>query len=203
MGGYTAWSEPHTRSPSGWSIGSPFTRDPVATITCRASSTRSLPPAKWPTTPIGFPATRSPGAATITLCGPPALDDLASRPHPATSSTPFFRNRYAIPFAPWSATVRARRDACARSRRTSPTVIPKSARCSTRAAYAALSSSALVGIHPTLLQTPPSCAASTHAVRSLRCAARIAATYPPGPAPSTMTSKVSVSAIRHPSSHPP
>src|SRR5260221_8652854 len=52
-----------------------------------------------------------------------------------------------------------------------------------------LLSSALVGMQPQLRQMPPKCSRSTQAVFMPSCAARIAATYPPGPPPSTITSK--------------
>src|SRR6185437_16328580 len=49
-------------------------------------------------------------------------------------------------------------------------------------------SSALVGMQPQLRQMPPRCSRSTTAVFIPSCAARIAATYPPGPPPSTIRS---------------
>ncbi|CFS29284.1 Uncharacterised protein [Mycobacterium tuberculosis] len=52
----------------------------------------------------------------------------------------------------------------------------------------ALRNSALDGIQPTLRHTPPQYLGSTIAVLRPSCAARIAATYPPGPAPRTTTS---------------
>src|SRR5262245_29276646 len=55
-------------------------------------------------------------------------------------------------------------------------------------------SSALVGMQPQLRQMPPRCSRSTTAVFMPSCAARIAATYPPGPLPRTIRSK-EVSAI--------
>jgi len=51
---------------------------------------------------------------------------------------------------------------------------------------------AFVGIHPQLRQTPPSRSFSMHATLAPSCAARIAATYPPGPPPSTATSYRSI-----------
>src|ERR1700751_429433 len=44
-------------------------------------------------------------------------------------------------------------------------------------------------MQPQLRQMPPNCSRSTTAVFMPSCAARIAATYPPGPPPSTMVSK--------------
>lgn len=46
----------------------------------------------------------------------------------------------------------------------------------------------LDGMQPTLRQTPPQYFGSTTAVERPSCAARMAATYPPGPAPRTTTS---------------
>jgi hypothetical protein len=56
-------------------------------------------------------------------------------------------------------------------------------------ASSAFFSSALDGMHPTLRQTPPQYFFSTTATFLPSWAARIAATYPPGPAPRTTTSK--------------
>src|SRR5436309_9516356 len=53
----------------------------------------------------------------------------------------------------------------------------------------ALRRSALVGMQPQLRQTPPGRSSSTAATESPSCAHRIAATYPPGPVPTTTTSK--------------
>src|SRR5882672_3300310 len=58
------------------------------------------------------------------------------------------------------------------------------------------SSRALLGMQPILRQVPPSVGIfSTQATRRPSCAARIAPTYPPGPAPITKTSKRCVSAM--------
>ena len=56
-------------------------------------------------------------------------------------------------------------------------------------ASSALRSSAFDGMQPTLRQTPPQYFFSITATDLPSCAARMAATYPPGPAPRTMTSK--------------
>ena len=56
-------------------------------------------------------------------------------------------------------------------------------------AISALRSSAFDGMHPTFRQTPPQYFSSTTATDLPSCAARMAATYPPGPAPRTRTSK--------------
>src|SRR6478609_4765203 len=61
-------------------------------------------------------------------------------------------------------------------------------------AISALRSSALEGMQPTLRQTPPQYFSSTTATVCPSCAARIAATYPPGPAPRTRTLKCVVTA---------
>src|SRR5206468_4549265 len=52
----------------------------------------------------------------------------------------------------------------------------------------ALRSSALVGMQPQLRQTPPARSSSTATTDSPSCAHRIAATYRPGPVPTTTTS---------------
>src|SRR5918911_735276 len=62
----------------------------------------------------------------------------------------------------------------------------------TMCASSALRSSALEGMQPTLRQTPPQYLSSTTATRLPSCEARMAATYPPGPAPRTTTSKCSL-----------
>src|ERR671933_29075 len=59
----------------------------------------------------------------------------------------------------------------------------------TRWASSALRSRALDGMQPTFRHTPPQYLDSTTATLLPSCAARIAATYPPGPAPRTTTSK--------------
>jgi hypothetical protein len=57
-----------------------------------------------------------------------------------------------------------------------------------RWANSAFFSSALLGMQPTLRHTPPQYFSSTTAVFRPSWAQRIAATYPPGPAPRTTTS---------------
>ena len=57
-----------------------------------------------------------------------------------------------------------------------------------RPTTSALRSSALVGMQPQLRQTPPGRSSSTVATESPSCAQRMAATYPPGPVPTTTTS---------------
>src|SRR3954471_16440335 len=59
----------------------------------------------------------------------------------------------------------------------------------TRWASSALRSSALDGMQPTFRHTPPQYLDSTTATLLPSWAARMAATYPPGPAPRTTTSK--------------
>src|SRR6185369_16682032 len=58
-------------------------------------------------------------------------------------------------------------------------------------AMSAFRSNDFEGIQPTFKQTPPSHCLSTIATFCLSCEARIAATYPAGPAPITTTSKFS------------
>src|SRR5688572_18052582 len=66
--------------------------------------------------------------------------------------------------------------------------MPKSPARSTRWSTSALRSSALVGMHPQFRHTPPGRSSSTAATERPSCAHRIAATYPPGPVPTTATS---------------
>src|SRR6476620_7222031 len=71
----------------------------------------------------------------------------------------------------------------------SPVMPNLSFSCVMMCASSALRSSAFDGMHPTLRHTPPQYFASTTAARRPSWEARIAATYPPGPAPRTTTSK--------------
>src|SRR2546422_5868290 len=66
--------------------------------------------------------------------------------------------------------------------------MPNSAARWKRLTTSALRSSALVGMQPQLRQTPPGRSSSTAATDSPSWAQRIAATYPPGPVPTTTTS---------------
>src|SRR5207244_7004054 len=68
--------------------------------------------------------------------------------------------------------------------------------CRRCANFCELSSNALDGIQPTLRHVPPRNSRSTQATFIPSCAARMAATYPPGPAPMTMRSKLVCSDIR-------
>ena len=71
----------------------------------------------------------------------------------------------------------------------SPSMPYLSLSCARTCASSAFLSSALDGMQPTFRQTPPQYLSSTTATDWPSCAARIAATYPPGPAPSTNTLK--------------
>jgi hypothetical protein len=62
-------------------------------------------------------------------------------------------------------------------------------------AISALRSSAFEGMQPTLRQTPPQYFSSMTATDCPSWAARIAATYPPGPAPRTRTLKCVVTPL--------
>lgn len=114
-------------------------------------------------------------------------------PRPSYSVILFFFIRKWTPLTRPSATERLRSNAAPKSKRISPSEeMPKVfASCWTRWASSALRRSAFEGMQPTFRQTPPQYFSSTIAVFSPSCAARIAATYPPGPAPSTTTSKCS------------
>src|SRR5690606_38217970 len=67
-------------------------------------------------------------------------------------------------------------------------VKPNCPACLNCCASAAPLNNALVGMHPQLRHTPPKCCFSTIAVFNPSCAERIAATYPPVPAPITTRS---------------
>ncbi len=71
-----------------------------------------------------------------------------------------------------------------------PTSIPKRSAPRIMRNTSALRSSALVGMQPQFRQTPPNWAFSTRAVRKPSWLARMAATYPPGPPPTTITSNL-------------
>src|SRR5581483_193617 len=60
---------------------------------------------------------------------------------------------------------------------------PKSAALLALSPSSTTASSALLGMHPQFRQTPPSSWFSTTVTRAPNWAARMAATYPPGPAP--------------------
>src|SRR5579883_122198 len=66
--------------------------------------------------------------------------------------------------------------------------MPKRSACFIVANSSALRISALVGMQPTFRHTPPRYSFSIHTTLAPSWAARMAATYPPGPAPMTATS---------------
>ena len=109
-------------------------------------------------------------------------------PQPSISVILFFFIRKWTPLAIRSATARLRLNAAPKSKVTSPLMPNVFASWVKMWASSALRSSALVGMQPTLRQTPPQYFFSMIAVYSPSWAARMAATYPPGPAPSTTTS---------------
>ena len=79
--------------------------------------------------------------------------------------------------------------AAASSSRTSRVETPTSAPCRASSSRSAVWSRALVGMQPRSVQTPPSRGSfSTIRTDMPSCAARIAATYPPGPEPMIATS---------------
>jgi hypothetical protein len=93
-----------------------------------------------------------------------------------------------------SATLRLRAWVVPKSIAASPEMPKVAFSCVMMCAISALRSSAFDGMHPTLRQTPPQYFSSMTAAFSPSCEARIAATYPPGPAPSTTTSKSAMGA---------
>ncbi len=111
-----------------------------------------------------------------------------NEPRPCTSLILFFFIRKCTPLTRPSATERLRSNAAPKSKLTSPEMPNVLASAVTRCASSALRSNALDGMHPTLRHTPPQYFSSTTATLRPSWAARIAATYPPGPAPRTTTS---------------
>ncbi len=110
-----------------------------------------------------------------------------SRPCPAMNSMLFFLSRNCTPLFIVEATVLSRATIFCQSGLISPsTVMPNDAALLQSAYTCALLTSALVGMQPQLRHTPPMSARST--TRRPSCAARMAATYPPGPLPMMMIS---------------
>ncbi len=109
-------------------------------------------------------------------------------PRPSYSVILFFFIRKCTPLTRPSATLRLREWAAPKSKLTSPEMPNVLAWAVKMCDSSALRSSALEGMQPTLRQTPPQYFFSMIATRWPSWAARIAATYPPGPAPRTTTS---------------
>src|SRR5262245_45579836 len=129
-------------------------------------------------------AARRSGLPSFVTTTPPRV----SRPVPSTYETLFFLNRNSTPFAWRSATSRLRWMTRPKSARMLSATMPRAAAVCSSANRAASARIAFDGMHPQLPQTPPGLSRSTTAVRSPSWAARIAATYPPGPAPTTIRS---------------
>src|SRR4051812_45123119 len=130
--------------------------------------------------------------ATCRVCGS------VNVPQPSNSVILFFFIRKCTPLTRPSATVRLRSKATPKSKVTSPEMPNVFASSRTRWASSALRSRALDGMQPTLRHTPPQYLLSTTATLLPSCAARMAATYPPGPAPRTTTSKCGMCASLEP-----
>ena len=150
--------------PSTGNIGRSDDDEPVAIMTSSA----------W--TNVSSPSTRE----TRTVWS------FTSRPVPWTCRTPQLLNNAAMPFtSPF--TIRSlRATICAgtyaggvESRNPSSSAFLSFSPSSTT------DNSALLGMHPQLRHTPPNAWFSITVTLHPRCAARIAATYPPGPAPRT------------------
>ena len=112
-----------------------------------------------------------------------------SVPQPSISSTLFFFMRKWTPLTMLADTWRERAWVGPKDIVASPSMPYLALSCWSRCASSAFLMSALLGMQPTLRQTPPQYFFSTTATLFPSCDARIAATYPPGPAPSTTTSK--------------
>ena len=152
------------RGESSPGIGGLIGNDPVATIAL-SNATSSAP-----STAIAF--------------GP------VNRPFPLTHSTPFALNSEATPPVIWPTTASFHWTAVPKSSVGSPTETPSFANVS-RASWiaCAVCTQALVGMQPTRRHVPPSAGScSMHATVPPSWAARIAAVYPAGPPPRTVTS---------------
>ena len=110
---------------------------------------------------------------------------------PSIRSTLFFLNNPAMPVARVSTTFSFRAMSTGKSMATLSHLMPirlKRSRAVTN--FSVVSSSVLLGMHPTRRQVPPSFGSfSTHSTFMPSCAARMAAVYPPGPDPMTTRSK--------------
>ena len=105
------------------------------------------------------------------------------------TGTLFFLRRCVTPNDRRAATLRDLLTKSGKSTATSPTVIPKNFISSIEWRNSAARSNAFVGIQPQFKQIPPRCSRSTTTAFRPSWAARIAATYPPGPPPITAISK--------------
>src|SRR3954451_676891 len=110
-------------------------------------------------------------------------------PQPWISSILFFFIKKCTPLTMESDTSRLRACVGLKSIVASPVIPNLSFSCSRMCASSALRSSALDGMQPTLRHTPPQYCFSITPTFRPSCEARMAATYPPGPAPRTTTSK--------------
>ncbi len=110
-------------------------------------------------------------------------------PQPLISVILFFFMRKWTPLTMLSETSRLRLWVAPKSIEASPVMPNLSFSCSSRCASSALRRSDLLGMQPTLRQTPPQYFFSITAALRPSWEARMAATYPPGPAPRTTTSK--------------
>ncbi len=107
---------------------------------------------------------------------------------PLTTSTLLPFNSPSTPPTNFLTTLFLNSCAFAQSSLTSAAITPMSSECFACSKRWPTEIKALDGIHPTFKQTPPNCAFSTTVTFCPVCAARIAATYPPGPAPTTRVS---------------
>src|SRR5579872_5049011 len=134
-------------------------------------------------------ATGLPSFSTASVCLPASLAE------PSNTVILFLRIKCATPEDNCLAMARERFTTLSISKRDSTGAKPKSGRWCSRWLISDVRSSALVGMQPQLRHMPPSWSRSTMAVFMPSCAARMAATYPPGPPP-TMTMSKFWSAIR-------
>ena len=117
---------------------------------------------------------------------------------PFTTSTPFPFSSRPTPPTIFFMTASLNSRSFAMSTLGASTRMPRSAAPRMSSTRFAAAMSAFDGMQPQLRQTPPSDSFSTSATFLPSCASRMAATYPPGPAPITTASKVLVAMERSP-----
>ncbi len=146
-------------------------------------------------------ATRK-ACASTRIFSPPRSTSMAFGPTnaavPASTSTPLPFSSIPTPPTSFFTTSFLNWRSLARSTLGASTRMPRSAAPRISSTRFAAAMRAFDGMQPQLRQTPPSAPFSTSAVFFPSCASRMAATYPPGPAPTTTASKVLVAISRSP-----
>ncbi len=139
------------------------------------------------------PVARMNAGASTRVFSPPASTSIAFGPTktavPFSTSTPLPFSSWPTPPTSFFTTPSLKARSLATSTVGSPARIPRPAAARMSSTRFPAAMKALDGIHPQFRQTPPSDSLSTSAVFFPSCASRMAATYPPGPAPITTASK--------------